>query len=129
MNPGLLSPIGPIRSFDALPRQQFGVGEMDRDANASGLVIDAERGYILTVDHTLRGSPTAVVEFADGHAIRATRIRRDPAVDLAVLIVNPQGLKLSKAAWGDPAALQPSDWVLSSRATFRQIPVDFGWRF
>ena len=113
MNPGLLSPIGPIRPFDALPRQPFGVGEMDRDANASGLVIDAERGYILTVDHILRGSPTAVVEFADGHAMRATRIRRDPAVDLAVLIVNPQGLKLSQAVWGDPAALQPGDWVLS----------------
>ena len=44
----------------------------------SGLVIDAERGYILTVDHALRGSPTAVVEFADGHVIRATRISAIP---------------------------------------------------
>jgi serine protease Do len=113
MNPGLSPPIGPLSRFDAAPRQPFGVGEFDPDANGSGLVIDAERGYILTNDHVLRGSSRAVIVLADGRERGVGQIRRDPGVDLAVLFVDPKGLNLTQAAWGDPTALRPGDWVLS----------------
>jgi serine protease Do len=113
MNPGLLPSIGPSRPFDAAPLQPFGVGKMDRDASASGVVIDADRGYIVTGDHVLRGSSRAVIVLADGRERLVSQIRRDPGADLAVLIVDPKGLNLTQAAWGDPAALRPGDWVLS----------------
>ena len=113
MSPGLLPSIGPIRPFEGAVRQPFGAGEIDREANITGIVIDAERGYILTVDHVLRGARSATVAFADGHMLGVNQIRRDPAVDLAVLIVDPKRTKLAQVAWGDPAALQPGDWVVS----------------
>jgi len=122
MNPGLVPPIGPIRPFDVSPRQPFGVGELDRDAIGSGVVIDAERGHILTVDHVLRGSSRAVVVLADGRERIASQIRRDPGVDLAVLIVDPKGLNLTQAVWGDQAALRPGDWVLSIGRAIGQDP-------
>lgn len=112
-NPGLLPPIGSFRPFDAVPRPPFGIGEMDRDVNGSGVVIDAERGYIVTGDHVLRGSSRAVIVLSDGRERIVSQIRRDPGVDMAVLIVDPKGLDLTQAAWGDPAALRPGDWVLS----------------
>jgi S1-C subfamily serine protease len=109
----LLPSIGPIRPFEGAPRQPFGSGEIDRETNVTGIVIDAERGYILTVEHVLRGAGSAAIAFADGHMLGVNQIRRDPTVDLAVLFVDPKGLKRAQAAWGDPAALQPGDWVLS----------------
>ncbi len=87
--------------------------ERDDDASGSGLVIDAERGYILTTDHVLMGSSRVAVILADGRERMADQVRRDPSVDLAVLVLDPKGLNLSPAGWVDPRGLAAGDWVLA----------------
>ena len=79
----------------------------------SGLLIDADRGLVVTTEQVLRGSSQAAVIFSDGSERPASQIRRDPRVDLALLFVDVKGLNLNTAAWGDSDALEPGDWVLA----------------
>ena len=107
------SPIGPIRPVVPTPRLSFRVGDVGYEPVGSGVVIDAKNGYILTNDHVLLGAWQAAVVLADGRERIVSEIRRDPGVDLAVLVVDPNGLNLTQAKLGDANALRPGDWVLS----------------
>ncbi len=105
--------IGPIRPFGANPRLSFRVGDAEHEPMGSGVVVDGKNGYILTNDHVLLGSLQVAVVLADGRERIVSQIRRDPAVDLAVLVVDPTGLNLTQAKLGDPGVLQPGDWLVS----------------
>ncbi len=107
------SPIGPIRPFAVMPRRAFRIGDAGQEPMGSGVVVDAKHGYILTNDHVLLGASQAVVVLADGRERIVSQIRRDPGVDLAVLVVDPAGLNLTQAKLGDANALHPGDWVLA----------------
>ncbi len=101
------------------------VGPPARDAGASGLVVDAAKGLVLTNDHNLdrpRGfspegpdaavSPSSIrVILADGRERPVLTVRRDPRSDLALLTVDPKGLR--EAEWGDSEVLETGDWVLA----------------
>ena len=106
-------PIGPIRPFAVTPRLAYRVGDAGNEPMGSGVVVDAQHGYILTNDHVLLGAAQAAVVLADGRERVVNEIRRDPGVDLAVLVVDPTGLNLTQAKLGDANALRPGDWVLS----------------
>ncbi len=108
-----LPPVRPLRLGELIPRVGVRVGEPEGEPLGTGLVIDLDRGYILTCDHVLRGSSQAAAIFADGRERLTSEIRRDPRLDLAVLLFDLKGLNLSQAEWGDPSALHPGDWVLS----------------
>jgi serine protease Do len=87
-------------------------GDADRRIQGgSGVVIDAEKGLILTNDHVINGSPRAVVTLSDGRERTASEIRRDPKSDLALLTIAPGGL--TQAEWGDSDVLDLGDWVLA----------------
>ena len=60
---------------------------------ASGLVWSAE-GVIVTADHVVRTEDVKVV-LPDGEGLKATLIGRDPAIDLAVLRIDRDGLAAS----------------------------------
>jgi serine protease Do len=89
---------------------------MGRQA-ASGLVVDAERGLVLTTDHALIGAPNVRVILPDGRARRASKVARDPRSDLALVTIEPEGLDVS-AEWGDSEALGIGDWVLAIGQAF-----------
>jgi len=97
--PGGLLPPGPVP--DATPRP----------AGGSGVVINAEKGYVLTNDHVVQGSPKVVVILDDGRERPVSQVRRDPKSDLALLIID--GKDLTQAEWGDSEALDIGDWVLA----------------
>jgi S1-C subfamily serine protease len=129
---GVLPAVVAIRCFDAAgplvpvppPLIRFGVGGMvpgipalsipvDRQANGSGVVIDAERGLVLTCKHVVQGAPRVGVLFSDGRERVADRIQHDPRSDLTLLTVDPQGLPTVQAQWGDSDTLKMGDWVLA----------------
>jgi S1-C subfamily serine protease len=84
-----------------------------RETVGTGIVVDADRGHVLTIGHNLAGSSQAQVALADGRERFTTQIRRDPQSDLVILVIDPKGLNLATVQWGDSRALQPGDWVLS----------------
>jgi serine protease Do len=82
-----------------------------RDLGGSGLVIDAEKGLVLTNDHVVRGSKKIVVVLPDGREREVRAIHRDPKSDLALLTIEPTGLQ--QVHWGDSEELEIGDWVLA----------------
>ncbi len=81
------------------------------DAGGSGVIIDAAKGYVLTNDHVVPDSPRLVVILPDGRKRNVKDVRRDPRSDLALLVIEPEGL--IQAEWGDSEALELADWVLA----------------
>jgi serine protease Do len=111
---------GPFRPGDFIPRGVLRGNEVESDilgSIGSGLVIDADRGIVVTTDGVLRGSSQVMVIFSDGTERPASQIRRDPRSDLTVLVVDLKGTNTTAASWGDSDALEPGDWVLALGAT------------
>jgi serine protease Do len=108
-----LPSVGPFRPGDFVPRVALPGAELEELPAGSGLLIDADRGQVVTTEQVLRGSSQAAVVFSDGSERLTSQIRRDPRVDLALLFVDVKGLNLTSAPWGDSNALEPGDWVLA----------------
>lgn len=92
-----------------------GAPEIDRQTG-SGLVVDAQKGLILTADHVVAYSEDLVVTLPSGEQRPVVSIVRDPQSDLALLTIAPAGL--SAAAWGNSELLDLGDWVITVGSPF-----------
>jgi Do/DeqQ family serine protease len=88
------------------------------EATASGVIVDAERGYILTNSHVIADAERIVVTFSDGAAVDAEVVGSDPSTDLAVLRVPPPAERLTALTFGDSDALRVGDYVLAVGSPF-----------
>jgi S1-C subfamily serine protease len=79
----------------------------------SGIVIDAQRGLILTTRSAVARLPRWSIVFADGREVSCQRVFEDLQSDLAVLSIDPKAGPLSAVEWGDSQALRLGDWVLA----------------
>nr|WP_271604556.1 trypsin-like peptidase domain-containing protein [Bradyrhizobium sp. CCBAU 11434] len=97
-----------FREFFEVPRQI----EKEVSATGSGVIVDAQRGYVLTNNHVVEGTSAVQITTKDGRQFSAKVVGRDPPTDVAVLQVqNPTGLKA--LAFGDSDALEVGDFVLA----------------
>ena len=78
-NPLYRDPV--FREFFDLPKQL----EKKVQATGSGVIVDAERGYVLTANHVVAQISSAQVTTRDGRKFAAKLVGRDPATDIAVL--------------------------------------------
>jgi serine protease Do len=86
-------------------------GERTR-GQGSGVIVDAERGYVLTNFHVIQEASALNVVLADGRRIYDVRIvGYDVLTDLAVLKIDAD--KLVAAEWGASDELEVGDWVLA----------------
>jgi serine protease Do len=81
------------------------------DELGSGVIIDKERGYIVTNNHVVRDADEIMVRLGPGHDVPARLVGADPKSDLAVLKVKAD-LKV-QAEWGDSEKIEIGDWVLA----------------
>ena len=81
------------------------------DLGGSGVVINAAKGFVLTNDHVVPDVPKLVVILPDGRRRTVKTIHRDPRSDLALLVIEPEGL--AQAEWGDSDTLELADWVVA----------------
>jgi len=95
-----------------LPPQGLPDGRvLERQTIGSGVVV-SDAGHVITNFHVIEGAEQITVVLPTGEPRAATRLSDDaPFTDLAVLMVQPQGLRT--AAFGDSAALRPGDAVLA----------------
>jgi serine protease DegQ len=77
----------------------------------SGVIVDAERGYVLTNHHGVAGAQGIIVMLKDRRSFRATLVGSDPATDIALLRIEASGLKA--LPFGDSDALRVGDFVLA----------------
>jgi S1-C subfamily serine protease len=81
----------------------------------SGVVVDADEGFILTNAHVIEGADEITVAFNDGRELPARRIGADAATDIAVIKVQvDEGQPaLSAIRFGNSDGLEVGDFVLA----------------
>jgi Do/DeqQ family serine protease len=113
---------------DPLLRRFFGIpsGPVEREFQAagSGVIVDADKGYVLTNNHVIQHADRITTVLSDGRRLEAKLVGADPQSDIAVIQV-PSG-NLTSIALGDSDNVQVGDFVvaignpfgLSNTATF-----------
>src|SRR5438445_4814561 len=71
------------------------------------------RGSILTNGHVVENAIKVTVSLEKGKTVNASVVGKDPSNDLAVLRVQPDGLKLHPLTLGDSSKVQVGDPVLA----------------
>ena len=93
-------------SSTTTPAGPFGLPRKAQSTDTgTGAVID-QQGRILTADHVVAGSSSVSVTFQDGATRTAKVLGGDPATDVAVLKVDPSGLKLHPLPLGSVSAMR-----------------------
>ncbi|MFM7454500.1 MAG: trypsin-like peptidase domain-containing protein [Cyanobium sp.] len=100
--------------LDPLLRDLFGdpAGSRRERGQGSGVVIDADRGLVLTNAHVVDQVDSVEVTLADGRQLDGEVVGADAVTDLAV--VRLRGLRdLQAAPLGDSEALEVGDWAIA----------------
>ncbi len=98
------------RFFDLQPMPQM--PQRRRHMNAgSGVIFDAEEGYVLTNHHVIENGDRIVVTLKDQRQFDAELIGSDAGTDIALLKIKAEGLTALEL--GDSDRLQVGDYVLA----------------
>ncbi|GIX31582.1 MAG: hypothetical protein KatS3mg124_2054 [Porticoccaceae bacterium] len=75
------------------------------------MIVDAQRGIVLTNHHVIRGADEVQVALADGRTFAARLLGSDPDLDVAVLEIAPR--ELTALPLGDSDQLRVGDFVVA----------------
>jgi len=96
-------------------RQFFGIPDeavrRETQSAGSGVIVDAEKGYVLTNNHVVEKATEIEVTTKDGRRFRAELVGRDPETDIAVLKIKPD--RLTAIPLGNSDSLEVGDFVLA----------------
>jgi serine protease Do len=81
-------------------------------SGGSGFIISPD-GYILTNHHVVEGTTRLTVGLSDGGRMDAEVIGTDPAIDLALIKIDPRGKSLPVLPLGDSDKLRVGEWVVA----------------
>lgn len=96
-----------FRRFFNLPEQQ----QQARMSAGSGVIVDANKGYVLTNHHVVDGGSKISVTLKDGRQLPAKLIGSDKETDIALLQINARNLTAIQI--GDSDALKVGDYVVA----------------
>tara|TARA_B100001778_G_C18585968_1_gene629842 strand:+ start:549 stop:1889 length:1341 start_codon:yes stop_codon:yes gene_type:complete len=95
---------------------QFEQEERKSQSLGSGVIIDNDKGYIITNNHVIENAEEIKVILYDKREFDAKIIGTDPLSDLAVIQIEPDNLE--KAKFGDSNLLQIGEWVMAIGSPF-----------
>jgi serine protease DegQ len=98
-----------FRRFFEMPDQQQ--RSVPRQSAGSGVIIDAERGYVLTNHHVVAQADEIAVTLNDRRRFDAELIGSDPGTDIALLRIDADDL--TGLPIGDSDGLEVGDFVLA----------------
>ena len=78
----------------------------------SGVIIDAEKGYIVTNNHVIDNADKITIELNDGHEYKAKLIGKDPQSDIALLKID-DAKKLTAIKLADSDKLRVGDYAIA----------------
>jgi Do/DeqQ family serine protease len=105
-NPLLADPF--FRRFFDVPNSPI---VRETQASGSGVIVDAQNGYVLTNNHVVRNADLIEVTLRDKRRLKAKLIGTDPATDVAVLKI--QADNLVAVPLGDSDKAEVGDFVLA----------------
>jgi serine protease Do/serine protease DegQ len=97
-----------LRRFFDLPERP---PEREFQSAGSGVIVDAERGYVLTNNHVIAQADEITVGLKDGRRLQAKLRGADPEADIALLEIPAEGLVA--VPMGDSGALEVGDFVVA----------------
>ena len=77
----------------------------------SGVIVDADQGYVLSNHHVVAGGEDIAVTLNDGRTLPAELVGSDEATDIALLKIEPQDL--TEIAMRDSDELRVGDYVVA----------------
>ncbi len=95
----------------SVPRQPAPKREYFFRGLGSGVIIDAQKGYILTNWHVVRNAHEVEIVLSDSRRLKAEWVRTDAPTDLAIVKVKPD--RLIDAPLGNSDKMEVGDWVLA----------------
>ncbi|MGI9261051.1 MAG: Do family serine endopeptidase [Woeseiaceae bacterium] len=99
-----------FRRFFGIPEGNGGTGREVASAG-SGVIVDAENGYILTNHHVVENADMIQVSLFNEDSLDAEVIGSDAATDIAVIKVDPE--KLTDLPIGDSSQVEVGDFVIA----------------
>lgn len=99
-------------TLSADPMDVFGI-ESPRQGTGSGVIVDAQKGIVITNLHVIRGANKVEVSLSDGHNYHAKLLGYDDETDIAALqILNPPR-NLTSIPFGDSSRLEVGQRVVA----------------
>ena len=98
--------------FRDRPRQQRQPEEPRPQPTGSGVIVDAERGLVLTNHHVVQNTTAIQVTLSDGRTIDAKVVGSDASTDVALLELESAD-NLTEMPLGDSDDVQVGDFVLA----------------
>ena len=95
------------RFFGEPPRQQ----QRKRGGFGSGVIIDADKGHVITNSHVIAKAHNIVVALADGRRFEAEVVGSDPGTDIAILKIDAEDFIAIRI--GDSEVLRVGDFVVA----------------
>ena len=97
-----------LRRFFNFPRQR---PDRPHRSAGSGVIVDAEQGYVITNHHVVNNADKLVVTLADRRSFDAELIGSDEGTDIALLRIEAEDL--AALSFGDSEKLEVGDFVLA----------------
>ncbi|MEZ5465412.1 MAG: Do family serine endopeptidase [Lysobacteraceae bacterium] len=85
--------------------------ERVRQSLGSGVVVDAERGLVLTNNHVIEGADDISVTLADGRVLEAEYVGSDEDTDVALIRIPAENLSAIRLA--DSSGIEVGDFVVA----------------
>ncbi|GAA6203981.1 MULTISPECIES: Do family serine endopeptidase [Thalassotalea] len=105
-----------FKFFFGNPRQQNPTRERPFQGLGSGVIIDADKGYIVTNNHVINEADEIQITLKDGRQIEATKIGADESSDIALLQVDSKNLTAVTIA--DSDKLRVGDFAVAIGSPF-----------
>ncbi|MFY2762915.1 Do family serine endopeptidase [Arenimonas sp. MALMAid1274] len=99
------NPLQELFGMPGMPQQQV------QQSLGSGVIVDAERGLVLTNNHVIENADGVSVTLADGRTLEAELVGADPDTDVAVIRIPAENLTALNLA--DSADLRVGDFVVA----------------
>jgi Do/DeqQ family serine protease len=100
---------------DPFFRRFFNVPDLPRErisqSLGSGVIVDADEGYVLTNNHVIAGADDISVTLSDGRNFEAEVIGTDPDTDLAMIRIPSE--ELQALPFADSSRLRVGDFVVA----------------
>ncbi len=96
-----------FKGFENLPQRK------EVKSLGSGVIIDADAGYIVTNHHVIEGADEIAVTLHDGQQLEAKVVGSDPEADVAILKVEQDKLKLTHIPFADSSEIRVGDFAVA----------------
>ncbi|TVM04358.1 MAG: serine protease [Candidatus Brocadia sp. WS118] len=97
--------------FDRFFRPRFPEGDYKIQGLGSGVIIDSEKGYIITNNHVVEDADELKINLGDKREFDGKVVGTDPQTDVAVVKI--EGKNLPSAKLGDSDTIRVGQWAIA----------------